>query len=184
MKSMLIVFFIAVLLLMIILFPFKVRLMTHFNVLSFKGYYSFKIWRFKLLCGKIERDDNGEFKITNANNILKGDLSNPFIKSLSKEILDRIELKKIEIFFSGGFINDSFSSAMMCGTISSAIKSIYGYLSLMYEDVKLYEDINPTYDENNLELTFSGMISISLFKLFTSVIGAVIKTKKEIKNEG
>ena len=184
MKSMLIVFFIALLLLLIIMFPFKIRAMGHFNLLSLKGYYTLKIWRLKILCGKIERDDSGELKVTNANNILKGDFNNPFVKKLSKEILDRIDVKKIEIFFTGGFINDSYSSAIMCGTISSVIKSLYGYLSLMYEDVELYEDVNPTYNESNLELTVSGIVCVSLFKLFVGVISANIKTKKELKNEG
>lgn len=184
MKSMLIVFFIALLLLCVVLFPFKIRVLAHFNLLSLKGYYSLKIWRFKILCGKIEQGENGELQVTNANNILKGDFNNPFVKKLSKEILDKIDVKKFEIFFTGGFVNDSYSSAIMCGTMSSVIRSIYGYLSLMYEDVELYEDINPTYNESNLEFTVSGVFSVSLFKLFVAVIGANIKSKKELKNEG
>lgn len=159
--------------------------MGHFNFLSLKGYYSFKIWRLKLLCGKIEKNEDGELKVTNANNILKGDFNKDFIKILSKETLERIDVKKIEIFFTCGFLEDSFSSAMLCGTVSSSIQSLYGYLSLKYDDVMLFEDINPTYNDSNLETTFSAVFSVSLIKLITAVIVSNLKMKKkEIKNEG
>ncbi len=133
----------------------------------------------------IERDENGEFKITNANNVLKGEYNKPFVKNLAKEIIARLDIKKIEIFFTGGFVDDSFSSAMLCGTISSSVRALYSYLSQKYDDVKLYEDINPTYNESNLELTFDIVVSVSLIKLVGAVLKSNSKSKKEeIKNEG
>lgn len=132
----------------------------------------------------IEQNQNGGFEIKNANNVLKGDFSNPFVKKLTKEVLDKIDVNKIEIFFTGGFVEDSFSSAIMCGVISSVVKSLYGYLSLKYEDVGLYEDINPTYNESNLELSLSGSISVSLIKLFLAIAGANKRLKGEMINEG
>ena len=33
-----------------------------------------------------------------------------FIKAVSKEILSRIDIDKIELFFSGGFVDDSLMS--------------------------------------------------------------------------
>lgn len=137
------------------------------------------------MCGMIERDESGELKVTNTNNILKGEFNKPFVKNLSKEIIDRLDVKKIEIFFTGGFVDDSFSSAMLCGTVSSMVRSVYSYLSLKYDDVKLYEDVDPTYNESNLEITFESVVSVSIFKLLVSLIKANSKTKrKEIKNEG
>ena len=185
MKNLLIVFFIVLLILCVLFFSFKTRMMAHFNFLSLKGFYSFKIWRLKLLCGMIEKNDSGELTIINTNNILKGDFNKPFMKELSKEISSRVDVKKIEIFFTGGFVDDSFTSAILCGTVSSLVQSVYSYLSLKYDDVRLYDDIDPTYNESNLEITFEAVISISIFKLIMSLIKANIKTKrKEIKNEG
>ena len=74
---------------------------------------------------------------------------------------------------------------MLCGTVSSAIRSVYGYLSLKYDDVRLYEDVNPTYNDSNLETTFSAVLSVSLMKIISAIIISNIKLKrKEIKNEG
>ena len=71
-------------------------------------------------------------------------------------------------------------------SILSIVETLYGYLSLSFDNVKMYKDINPTFDENNLELTIDIVISISLIKLLKWFFAAGKRTKKlkEIKNEG
>ena len=73
----------------------------------------------------------------------------------------------------------------MCGGVSSVVYSLYGYLSQQYENVKLYEDIVPTFSENNLELTFDAVMAVSLFKIMKSLIITKLKTNRfeEVKNE-
>ncbi len=127
---------------------------------------------------------DGELKMENSVNFMDGYYNGNFVKEFSKQIISRIDIKKVELFFTGGIVDNSFSSAIMCGSISSIIQTLFSFLSQKYEGVKLYKDISPTFDENNLELTFDGVISISLLAIFLSAIAALFKSnKKENKNE-
>ena len=186
MKIMLIVFFVLLLLIFIFLFPFKTRFMCHFNVFEVKGFYSIKIWRFNFICGKIYSDPDGKIKTENSIGVINKDYDKNFIKLLALNLLKRLDVHKVEIFFTGGFKENSYSSALLCGSVSSMVQSLYSYLSQQCDYVRLYENIVPTFNENNLELTFDIVLSISIFKIFVSIIKSNIANNKlkESKNEG
>ena len=186
MKSMLIVFFILVFLLMIMFFPFKIRLMSHVNLITAKCFYCFKFWRLKFLCGKIVLNENGKIEMHNSNNLLSGEYDKVFVSELSKQFLKRLDVKKMELFFTGGFVEDSYASAILCGTISSFVQTLYSFLSQRYENVKMFEDVLPTFHETNLELTFDVVVCISFFQMVLGVIKANrLKNRLlEIRNEG
>lgn len=179
MKNILIVFFIFFFIITIIVFPFKIRLMGHFNLMKLIGFYSLKIMFLRLLTGRIVFKD-GKINIENSVNIVEDGFNSEFSKQFINEILKRIDIKKIEVYFTGGITNNSFSSAIICGSVSSIVQSIYSYLSQKFYKIKLYEDIDPTFNENNLEITFDIVISISLIAIVISVFSAFIKQKKEI----
>ena len=161
-------------------FPFKTRMMAHINFLNTKGFYSFKVMRIKLLTGRFYLDADDGFQVENSVDFLSKNYNNPFIRKLVKEFSKRIDVKKVELFFSGGFENDSYVSAVLGGTISSFIQSIYSFLKDKYEGVKLYEDVDVLFDETNLELTFDFVFSISMF----SVLKSIINADKQSKNKG
>ena len=185
MRNLLIVFFVLGLIVLIVLFPFKTRFMGHINLLEKKCYYSVKSWMIKLFCGKICIED-GKLQMNNLDTFLTGDIDKDFIKQISAEILGKLDVKKVEIFFTGGFKENSFSSAIICGIVLSAVETLYGYLSLSFDDVKMYKDVNPTFDEDNLELTLDIVVSISLMQLIKCFFKASnnVKEIKEVKNEG
>lgn len=180
MRELLIVFFIIVIIIMAMAFPFKTRVVTHVNLLNTKGYYNLKVMRIKLLTGRFFIDRTDGFVVENSVDVLSSNYNKPFVKSLAKEVLQRLDIKKVEMYFTGGFKNDSYMSAIMCGTISSIIKTIYSYFSEKYENVKLYEDVEVTFFENNLEFTFDIVVSISLF----SILKSIIKANKQVKIKG
>ena len=159
--------------------------MAHLNLLQMSCYYSVKSWVIKLLCGKIVAE-NGKIEIANDDTLLTGDIDKLFVKKMGEEILSKLDIKKVEIFFTGGFKENSFSSAIMCGSILSIVETLYGYLSLSYDNIKMYKDIKPTFDEDNLELTLDLVVSISLIKIVCCLFEAGKKAKKlkELKNEG
>ena len=185
MRNLLIVFLIICIIFLIIFFPFKTRVMGHVNLLEMKCYYSVKSWIIKLLCGKIIVD-NGKIKMTNDDTILTGDVDKLFVKKMVGEIMSKLDIKKIEIFFTGGFKENSFSSAIICGSILSIVETLYGNLSLSFDNIKMYKDIKPTFDEDNLELTIDIVVSMSLIKILNCFLKVGKKTKKlkEINNEG
>lgn len=180
MKEVLIVFFIVTVFIMAMAFPFKTRVITHVNLLNTKGYYNLKVMRIKLLTGRFFIDENDGFVVENSADLISSNYNKPFIKSLSKNLLENINVKKVELYYTGGLKNDAYVSAMLGGFISSVIKIIYSYLSEKYDDVKLYEDVETTFYDNNLEFTFSVVVSVSLMKIMTSIF----KANKEIKMRG
>lgn len=175
MQKVLIVFFIVFFVILVLVFPFKTRAMAHINLLELKCFYSVKIWLVKILCG-MANFENERLNILNDKTIFSGEYDDKF-KTFSKEVLKRIEVKKVELFFTGGAEDNSFTSAMVCGTMLSIVETIYAKLSLLYDDVKMYKDIEPTFKEDNFELTIDFVASISVVKLIISVI----KSKKELK---
>ena len=126
-------------------FPFKSRLMAHINFLDTKGFYSFKVMRIKLLTGRFFLDKLGVFSIENSVDLVSENYNKPVVKELVKQFGKKIDVKKVEMYFTGGFVEDSYSSAILCGTVSSLIRVLYGYLYDKYDDIKLYEDIEATF---------------------------------------
>ena len=121
----------------------------------------------------------------NEETILTKSYNNEYMKLVGKEILSSIDIKKLEVFFVGGFKDNSFSSAMMCGAVISVVETIFAHLSLSFDNVKMYKDIKPTFDENNLELTMDIVVSVSLWKMFLCFLsaGKKLNNLKELKSE-
>lgn len=132
MRNLLIVFFAFMLLILIMVFPAKARMMAHFNLLKLKGYYSIKILFIKILCGMVYVQ-GGKVYVSNLADAITGSYSSPFMKKLAKKLLEKIDIKKMEIFFTGGSKENSFTSAMICGSVSSVVYTLYSYLSQKYE---------------------------------------------------
>ncbi len=183
MKGVLIVFFTLLLLIFLLILPFKVRMMGHFNLIEMKGFYSIKVLFIKILNGKIEFQ-NGKIIVDNSVNFLGGKMNKRFARFLMKKLLASIDVKKLELYFTGGTAYNSFSSAMICGSMCSLVQTIYSFLSNKFDNVKLFEEISPTFNETNFELTFDACVAISLLQVLLSLIGAEIEKKKEVKNEG
>ncbi len=184
MRNLLIVFFITILLLLLIFLPFKTRLMFHLNLFETKTYYSLKVIFIKILCGMVFMKD-GKLYVSNIDGPITFS-SSKFTRFLILNILSKIDVKKVEIFFTGGFADNSFNSALLCGSVSAVVQTFYSILSQKFENVKLYEDIAPTFNKDNLEVTVDVVVSLSIFQLFVSIISAAFRNNKlkESKNEG
>ena len=174
MQNILIVFFVVSIILMILVFPFKTRCMGHFNLVEFVGFYSIKIMKMKLLNGMIGAK-NGKIVVENSVNIINSKINQEYLKKLYKKLLRTIEVEKVEIFFTGGIANNSFSSAVICGGVSSVINLVYSYLTQKYFGVKLYEDVTTKFGENNIELTFDVVVSISFISLVFAMLSSLKK---------
>ena len=186
MRNLLIVFLVLTLIFMLLFCPFKIRLMSHFNMLKKKGFYSLKVLKIKLLCGRAYLNKNNQLVVENSINIMKSHKSKDFILTFAKNFVSKINVKKIEIFFTGGMQNDSYSSAILCGVMSASVETLYSVLSQKYDNVHLYEDIPPTFNTGSFELTLDVVIQINLVGLMVSLVKASLSGDKfkEMKNEG
>lgn len=185
MKTVLIVFFIGSLFTLILVYPFKIRFMFHFDLFDFRGFYSVKILGIKLLSGMMYRKD-GKIEVLNSADVFSGNMSKPFVKRLMAELLKKLNINKVEIFFVGGVKGNSFSSAMICGGVSSVVQTLYSVLSQKYYSVRLYQDVSAAYGKDKLELTFDIVTSISILSIIISIIKANFANNKvkEANNEG
>ena len=59
------------------------------------------------------------------------------------------------------------------------VVKIYSMIYEKFEDVKLYEDVNVTFDSDNIDLTFDIVIKISLIAILKSIFKANKLTKQE-----
>ncbi len=162
--------------------------MAHMNLLKKKGFYSAKVLGIRVICGQIYLSKENEIIMENSIDIMNNTMSKNFVKEFVKAFLEKIDIKKIELFFTGGLSNDSFASAMLCGFMTSVVNTIYSILSQKYDNVKLYEDIKPTFNNLSFDLTFDIVIRISIFNIVLSIFKAIIannkfKKLKEIENE-
>ena len=149
------------------------------NFLNTKGYYNLKVMRLKLLTGRFYIDNGAGFTVENSADIFSGNINKPFVRNLIKEMVKKVDIKKVELFFTGGFKEDSYSSAIMCGCVSSAVQVIYSMIYEKFEDAKLYEDVNATFDSDNIDLTFDIVIKISLIAILKSIFKANKLSKQE-----
>ena len=64
----------------------------------------------------------------------------------------------------------------------SLVETLFAYLSLKYDNVKLYKDIDPTFEDDNLELTMDIVLSVSLWRLIRCLfsVGKNIKELNEV----
>lgn len=132
-----------------------------------------------MLCGRIFVDRNGKIKIENTQNAIKDRYKDEFSQKLFLKIMSEIDVKKVEIYVSSGFKNNSFSSAMLSSIFDITVKMIYAYLSQKYDLVDLYNDVEPSFSQNKFELTFDFVCNISICRIIKSLIKSKIEFNKE-----
>ena len=168
MQTMLIVFFVW-LLFCIIFFPFKSRIMAHFDFVEVRSFYCVKVWRLKLLCGEVFYR-NLKVNVNNTKNIFKKSYKKKNFKHFTKNIFKEIKLTKMEMYFVGGSQTNAMTSAMLCGAVKSVIESFYSFLNARYCGVILYEDVDPLFTQNGFEITVDSVFQISIFQIFIAWI--------------
>lgn len=183
-NELLIVFFVIILIIFLLVFPFKIRILAHVNLLELKGFYSGKVAGIKIIEGIIFSDSTGKLEMKNSANLLSKNIDENFTKCFGEEIIKKIYVNDAEVFIVSGFVEDSYLSAILSGGISAIIKSVYSFLSFEYEDSKLVCDIKPVFDESKFELSVKFVASITLFKTIVALLKSFKKLKelKEAKN--
>ena len=94
---------------------------------------------------------------------------------------------KNEVAFieSIGLLPDGFSAdaPMSRSAFAKMITDMfYSYLSQQYFDVKLYEDILPTFERDSFDLTFDFVAQLSLLKIIKAFLKAKLMLNREVKN--
>ena len=180
MRIFLVVFFIVLLLLVLMALPLTVNLKVHVNFVNLKCLYSIKVLGIKLLCGTTYIEDS-RLIIQNTHNKIKipeGKMDEQMM--IMKHIIKKISVDKLNLFFTGGIKDDAYYTAMLCGYVYSISSALIAKLITKHNCINIYQDIDPVYNQDALDLTLKCLIQISIL----NVLSAVISAKKQYKELG
>ena len=171
--------FIVLLVLYILIYPFKVKGAIHFNVFEEIGFISIKVFCFRIFSAKISLDENGKFHLqTPGKPKKKKKKPKTLMASYFVTIGKRLEIKKFEWYFTCGSNENAQFVSMLCGYILSLDAILSAILLERYKHVKIFNDIDPIYNEDRLEVSSSVVVS---FRLLDMIVGVVIAYKNYLK---
>lgn len=183
MKIILLVLSLFLLFSFLILYPFKVRMNFHFNLFELVGFVSIRAYSIKLFSGKIIfEEDHFEFDCGKKKQKKKPMmLLKEYFVSLSK----RISVEKFEWFFSCGSDSDAKLVSLLCVNILSLDAILSSVLLNKYKHVEIFNDIDPIYDKEELQVSSRIVVCFNFLDVFLSLFVAYknyFKMLKENKN--
>ncbi len=182
MKTCLIVFLSIILFVILITYPFKFVVKFHINILTKQAFYSIKVAFIKLLCGTTYIED-GQLIIQNSHNLIYTTQNKEFQTQLLKCILPQINVTKLQLFFSGGISSDAYQTAMLCGYIYSISSAIFSYFITKNNFINIFQDIDPQYGKDALDITAKAIIEFSLLDIIVCAIKATSQYKEIIHEQ-
>lgn len=151
----------------------------HLNLIEFKSFYSLKVLFVKLLCGTTYIQNN-KLIIQNTHNLISALAKNKQQQMVQiKGFISKITIAKMQIFFSAGVQNNAYQTAIICGYFYSISSALAGYLISKNNYINIYQDIDPQYNKDALEITIKSIVEISLLDVFLALISSKIKSKEK-----
>lgn len=170
------VLFVALFVLSVLYYPFKMKGAVHFNIFEEVGFVVFKIFNIKVYSAVLNVDNAGKFSIDDKKRKKKK------INNITKEyfgcLLKKVSLKNVEVYFDCGIKDDACKSALICGYVDALANSVFAVLLSKNKQMRSIALINPLFNEERLELTSSCEASLCLFDVVLSFLCAV---KNKIK---
>ena len=96
------------------------------------------------------------------------------------QIVKKISVDKLNLFFCGGVKDDAYTTAMLCGYVYAISSALISKIITKHNCISVYQDIDPIYNEDALDLTLKCLIQISIL----DVLSALVSAKKEYKELG
>ncbi len=100
-------------------------------------------------------------------------------------LLKRLTVKDFEWYFSCGSDTDAKFVSMICGYVLAVDAIVSGMLLNRYKHVEIFNDVDPFFDKDELEISTKIIVCFSLFDVLWSLFVAYknyFKIKKENKN--
>lgn len=188
MKDVVLLFAIILFVLLVLIYPFKFKIALHLNVFDMVGFVAIRAFWFKLFSGKFIVDENGKFVLEKKNK--KKTKKKKPISLLSEYfsvILKRLNVKKFEWYFTCGSNTNASFVSLLCGYVLSLDAIVSGILLDKYKHVKIYNDIDPIYNEDRFEASASIVVSFCLLDMLIGLFVAyrnyfkLIKEKKNVQ---
>lgn len=176
MREILLIIFLTLFITYVFVYPFKVKTALHFNVFDGVGFLSVKAFCFRLFSGKFTLTEDGTFEMQKRGKPKKKkkkpiSLLYVYFTVLAK----RLSVKKFEWYFTCGSDTDARFVSMLCGYILTIDSMLSAFLLDRYKHIKIFNDIDPIYDKDRLEISASVVITFSLLDMLIGVIVAYYK---------
>lgn len=183
MKETLMIVVLICIALIIVSYPFKIRGAFHVNVLKDVGFIVIKLFWFKLFCARFKISSDGKLLVEEIKK-RKRKPNKMLLMYYFSCLIKKIDVKKIELYFTGGSDSDAHYVSMLCGCISSISAAVFSVLINKYRKIKIYNNIEPNFSDNKLETTMAFAVRFSLLNVMSSLLCAYksyFKKKKELK---
>lgn len=168
--------------LIIATYPFKISLKLHINFVTKQSFYSIKVVFIKLLCGTTYIEDN-RLVIQNSDNLIYTTGNQKKQMEQIKQLVKKIVPAKLQIYFSGGIQNDAYQTAMLCGYIYAITSSIFTFCISKNNFINIFQDIDPQYNSNALDVTTKCILQISLLDVIVSLVVGNKKYKEKMNEQ-
>lgn len=167
-------------LIVLLLIPLPAKLQFVLDVKSRSLYYSLSAIKINLSKGKLYLlDDFTISQITTTSKIMKTNDPKVVQQLLLQKMFSYFKIRKVVFLLDGGLTSDAFLTSMLIGTFQSIILSLIPQISTSKIDIQ----INPTYNENNLNIASKINITINALSIIISIIYAKTKYSKMQKGE-
>lgn len=176
MKEIIMCLIIFLFMLSVITYPLKMVCAIHVDVVNMIGFAVVSVYSFKLLNIKCEMT-KGKIKITKKHKRKKKN-DKSFSKCYLKNLVNKLEIKKMDLFFDAGEVDNVKLVSILCGSISSIFAILISVLLNKFQDMKVFKCINPHYDKQIFELSGRLVLNFTLIDVVLSFISA-LKEKYE-----
>ena len=173
----------CVLLLFVLLaYPIKAVAKVHINLVNLKAFYSIKVLFIKLLCGTTYIEEN-RLIIQNSHNLLYNMKDTQKQMVIIKNIVKRISVSKLQIYFSGGIKNNAYQTAMLCGYAHAITSALFGFLITKNNYINIFQDIDPQYNKDALDITLKCILEISMLDVIGALIVSMFSYKEKLSDK-
>ena len=169
----------AIFILFVLTKKIKINFKFHVNLINLKSYYSAKVLFIKVLCGTTYIEDDNLI-IQNTHNMIyssekDSDKQMIALMNITKKIIP----STTQIYFCGGIESNAYQTAMLCGFVNSISSIIIALLINSNPDITVFQDIDPIYESNALDLTIKCILKIRLL----DVLVALMESAKQYKEK-
>jgi len=161
--------------------PVVIELKITYNILTNIGVISVYLYKFNVTYYIFEIKEN-EISLKGENDKVekKLELSGPeivFFTSLVKEVLDKLRLRFMDIYYNIG-LQDAFLTSMVCGSVNLAVLLLFAQLKNSKPTASLGLFDTVSYNKTEAVVITHTNVSISLFDLVYSLALSGILTLK------
>lgn len=160
------------LIIMIVMYPFKIKWSFHINLLENVGFVVFKVLFIRLLCERFKINSKCEFEIEREKKKNKNKNSQIFFQGYIYNLAKLVDVKSIDMFTDIGYGDDAYFVSMLTGCVEASLMCLFSLFLNKYKSVKIFNKSESCYEKDVLMLTGKIIVSFNLMAVFVSLFNA------------